>query len=470
VQKIHHFLPFLPKHKAKIASHAQRPPATMHVRVSEYRPATGWQPPLPAELDGPQTLVIAFGASEYGNDPAPFAQLAQALPRSLHVGCSSAGEIAGEWLSDGSISLAVVRFEQTQLVCAATTLHGTADSTAAGARLAAQIAPALGSAPLRAVFALTDGLGVNGTALLKGLSRGLPAAVPVSGGMAGDGRRFGSTWVYGGPRSQGHPPAPMRACAVALYGAQLQVGHGSATGWLDFGPERRITRAEGNVVFELDGQPALALYKKYLGELAAGLPGTALLFPLSVRQPGSGHAPLVRTILAVDEARHALVFAGDVAQGAVGRLMRTRIDALVGSSQQAVAQAAAALPAEGESLVISVSCVGRRLVLGERTEDEVEAVMQGCARGTRHVGFYSYGEFAPGANGRASELHNQTMTLTAFSECGGPQDAAARRRPPEGEQPAWGGPARADGPQDAAARRRPPEGEQPTWGGPARAG
>ena len=180
--------------------------------------------------------------------------------------------------------------------------------------------------------------------------------------------------------------------------------------------ERRITRSEGNVLFELDGKPALDLYKDYLGHLAQGLPGTALLFPLSIRRPQATSAPVVRTILGVDETRRSLTFAGDVPQGWVGQLMRTSNDGLIGSAAVAVAQATHGLNACGDALVVSVSCVGRRLVLGERTEEEIESIVAGLPQGAAHVGFYSYGEISPNSDGGASELHNQTMTVTVFSE------------------------------------------------------
>ena len=89
---------------------------------------------------------------------------------------------------------------------------------------------------------------------------------------------------------------------LGLYGSRLKVGYGSSGGWDPFGPERLITRAEGNVLYELDGKSALALYKTYLGEHAEGLPATGLLFPLSIRTNHSETA-VVRTILSVSEKR-----------------------------------------------------------------------------------------------------------------------------------------------------------------------
>ena len=71
--------------------------------------------------------------------------------------------------------------------------------------------------------------------------------------------------------------------AVGLYGEHVKLGHGSKGGWDTFGPERIVTKSDGNVLYELDDKPALALYKEYLGDRAAGLPGSALLFPLALR-------------------------------------------------------------------------------------------------------------------------------------------------------------------------------------------
>jgi hypothetical protein len=374
-----------------------------------HQAGSGWSAPLPAEQDGPDTLVLAFAAPRYADDWAPFAQLAAAFPRAQLIGCSTAGEIAGAAVQDASISATVVRFDRTRLRRAATVLAAAGDSRAAGARLAGQLA----GHGLRAVFVLSDGLCVNGSALVDGLAQGLPPGIAVTGALAGDGSAFRRTWLVGREGPQAH-----QACAIGFYGPQLRVGHGCDGGWHDFGPERRITRAEGNVLFELDGRPALDLYKTYLGDRAAGLPGTALLFPLAVRREGApGQAALVRTILGIDEARRSLTFAGDLPQGGIARLMRANADQLIDSATRASSQAMAAVQGlAGPALVVSVSCVGRRLVLGERTDEEVETVADNAPPGAVHLGLYSYGEISPAVPGGTSELHNQTMTVTTLSE------------------------------------------------------
>jgi hypothetical protein len=382
----------------------------MHLKTLRYLAPSGWLEPLPAAMDGPQTLVIAFGASRYAGHAEPFAELRAAFPQAVLVGCSTAGEIAGARVDDGSISVAVARFARTALRRALTEVQGPPDSWQAGARLAHQ----LNGPGLRAVFVLSDGLQVNGSALVAGLTQNLAAGVGVAGGLAGDGDRFERTWVLDGAQ-----PVPQHVCAVGFYGTHVHVGHGHDGGWSVFGPERRITRSDGNVLYELDGKPALDLYKAYLGERAAGLPGTALLFPLSLKREDGGE-PLVRTILGIDEQRRALTFAGDMPQGGRARLMRANNEHLIESAGLAVARATAGLPRDDVPLVISVSCVGRRLVLGERAEEEVETVVDGAPCRAAHVGFYSYGEIAPALAGGASDLHNQTMTVTVISESAPP--------------------------------------------------
>jgi hypothetical protein len=377
---------------------------------------SAWSSALPRSLDGPQTLVLAFGPRALLAQSGALHELAVAFPSSVLMGCSSAGAISSGEVNDGSVSVVLARFDHTPLQRVSTPLKGVGDSFDAGSRLAAQLAPE----GLRAVFILCSGLAVNGSALVRGVGQGLPAGVKLSGGLAADGSLFERTWVL-----DGGEPLENVATAVGLYGDALLVGHGCSGGWTEFGPERQVTQSDGNVLYELDGQPALALYKNYLGDLAAQLPSSALLFPLALRASSGNAGTVVRTILAVDEASQAMVFAGDMPVGSTVRLMRTSVDNLVTSAEQAGQRAVQLLghpgghkDAEGAAcvLAVSVSCIGRRLVMGERTEEEVEAVVEQLPQGAVHGGFYSYGEIAPANSTNVAELHNQTMTLTVFSE------------------------------------------------------
>lgn len=369
-----------------------------------------WSPPLASDLDSPSTLVMAFGARSMDTRAELFGELRAAMPRAVLVGCSTAGEILGDSLHDESIVAAVVRFDESTVSLVSTSADQ--DAFEAGRALA----HSLPESELHAVLVLSDGSRVNGSRLVAGLASNLPAHVAISGGFAGDGVRFESTWILEADR-----PTQGRIAAVGLHGQRLRVRHGSRGGWSGFGPERIVTRAEGNVLYELDGRPALQIYKDYLGERQRDLPAAALVFPLSVREADA--RSYVRTILSYDEATQSMTFAGDIPMGSHVQLMRGNLDRIVeGASEASVALGASAggdlrrFHGElGRSLCLAVTCVGRRMMLRERTEEELEAVAEWLPSDTHLVGFYSYGEISPLGDG-TSGLHNQTMTLTLLEE------------------------------------------------------
>lgn len=356
--------------------------------------------------DPSRTLVILFGPSHLLDNPGPVQTVLAAYAGAPAVGCSSSGEIFGTQVQDDTLVVGLLQFDSTTVRTAAARVTDPGKSFEAAQALGQQLMDPL----LRGVLVLSDGLGVNGSELIRGLNAVLPPNVVVTGGLAGDGERFKRTWVLHG----GHPVSG-HVTAVGFYGSAIRLTHGSKGGWDLFGPERLITRSQGNVLYELNHKPALQLYKDYLGDLASGLPGTALHFPLAIRHTQQDAKRLVRTILAIDEAAQSLTFAGDMPQGAYAQFMRANFDRLIQGASDAATVAAAPGTASSPTLSIAISCVGRRLVLGERTEEEVEAVFDVLPKGAQQIGFYSYGEISPYSTGHC-DLHNQTMTLTTISE------------------------------------------------------
>lgn len=386
----------------------------MQTRSTRWTARGGWTSPLPA-FDGPSTLVLVFGDSDLLDAGAPareaLRQVVDAYPASVVVGCSTAGQALGGDLTDAALTVSATRFERSRPTLAVSPVDP-ASSEDVGRALGQRLQAA--GDDLAAVLVLSEGLAVNGSALAAGLADGLhrdgAGAVPTIGGLAGDGDRFGRTWVL-----VDGEPTPSHVSAVGLHGTALEVGAGSCGGWTILGPQRVVTRSAGTVLHELDGRPALALYEEYLGERAHGLPGTALLFPLLVWARGEEDRAVVRTVLAVDERAQTMTFAGDVPEGSFAQLMRATTDRLVDAAGDA--GALASLAPGGPALAVAVGCVGRRLLLGRRTEDELDAVLSALGPEDHLVGFYSYGELAPtGAGGCA--LHNQTMTLLTVRERG----------------------------------------------------
>lgn len=381
----------------------------MDLATLSYRPDLGWSDRLPSELDSPQTLILAFGTSDLARAESALGELRRHFTKGVVAGCSTAGEIDGTTLLDGGLTVAIARFEATQLKSVWTPACRPGESFAAGVALAQGLA----KPDLRGVFVVSDGLNVNGSELVRGMSSVLPRSVVITGGLAGDGDRFQGTWVV----HNGHAPQARQVVAVGLYGERVAIGHGSKGGWDLFGPQRTVTRAQANVLYELDRRPALQLYKEYLGECAAGLPATALLFPLAIRTPGAPDDRVVRTVLSVNEAQQSMTFAGDVPEGSCVQLMRANFDRLIEGASGAATMVRMAASTPPPLLSVAISCVGRRLVLRERTEEELEATLDVLPAGTKQIGFYSYGEISPYTDGTC-DLHNQTMTLTLLGESG----------------------------------------------------
>ncbi|HKR04133.1 MAG TPA: FIST N-terminal domain-containing protein [Bacteroidia bacterium] len=378
----------------------------MNIEQKKWTKATGWETLRNDNLDYLNcNLVIAFGSREILSDSFLYESIKSSYPNANILMNSTSGEIIDRQVNDETISLTAIEFEKTKIKTAITHIGAVRNSFEAGYFLARALDPV----NLANVLVISDGQKVNGSDLVLGLQEFLPKDTIITGGLAGDGDRFQKTLV-----GLNESPNEGRIVAIGFYGKNLTVTHGSVSGWDSFGPERLITKSKGNLLSELDGQPALDIYKKYLGEYADELPGSGLLFPLSIRKDENSEA-IVRTILSIDEDAKSLRFAGNMPEGFYARLMNANFDRLIeGATNAAINSMKNIL--QKPDLAILISCVGRKLVLNQRIEEEVEGVKAIFGDTTAITGFYSYGEISPSFNFNKCELHNQTMTITTLSE------------------------------------------------------
>lgn len=378
----------------------------MRVEQKTWQESSGWRDESP-RIEGllPQVVLI-FGTRKCLQQPEIIAGIKSFYPEAHLFGCSTAGEICGTRVCEGTVVVTALEFEHSRVEGLQVNLHQVENALKAGE----YIASALPHDDLSHVLVLSDGLRVNGSDLVRGLTSALPPGVSITGGLAGDGEYFEETLAFFDAA-----PEPDTIAILGFYGNRLKVGYGSMGGWDPFGPERLITKSVGNILYEMDGRSALELYKKYLGEFADGLPATGILFPLSIRSQ-EGARSLVRAILAVNEEDQSLTFAGDIPTGAYARLMKANIDRLIDGAVDAAETSLTIEKGSCPGLALLISCFARRVVLRQRSEEEVEGVGEVMGPETVLAGFYSYGEISPFRPGEKAELHNQTMTITTFWE------------------------------------------------------
>lgn len=377
----------------------------MIIEQSKWTQTEGWEILNPSSERIIADLVLAFGGIDDVNQPEHFEYLKNQYPEANIVMSSTAGEILDDNVYDNSISVSAIKYEKTQLKLVEICVNDFESSY----HCAKELSKKIDQQDLNHILVISDGSLVNGDLLVKGLNDSFPKEVLITGGLAADSGRFSETYV-----GLNSVPSSGKIVAIAHYGKELKVNHGSKGGWDEFGPLRAVTKSHGNVLYELDGKNALELYKKYLGEKAEDLPGAALLFPLSVLEKDGSE--LVRTILAIDEPAGSMTFAGDIPQGKQVRFMMANFDRLIDGAAGAAESTFLNGKKANPEFVLMISCVGRKIVLDQRVEEEVESVKEFFGQEAYYSGFYSNGEISPVVDAVGCSLHNQTMTITTYSE------------------------------------------------------
>jgi len=381
----------------------------MKVLTSSYSNGIFTDHPDSGKIDTKKVqLVLGFGARSILTGDDFYEQLRLAYPAANIAFASTSGEIFDDKVMNNTVSVTAIEFEKTNIRTASININDCdGDSYQAGIILVKELGL---SDDLCYIMILSDGGLVNGSELVDGIESILQHKVPVTGGLAGDGINFNTTVV-----GLDNRPQPGILVAIGFYSTSLVVAHCSMGGWEMFGPEIVVTRSTSNRLFGLNDKNALELYRKYLGPYAYDLPGSALLFPLSVKLD-EGSPPVVRTILSIEAETGCMIFAGDVPQGSKIRFMKANFDKLIDAASEAAAGTVKSLITPHPKLAILISCVGRKIILDSRIDEEVEAVRGIYNSKTLLTGFYSYGEISPLSNGTPCELHNQSMTITTFDE------------------------------------------------------
>jgi hypothetical protein len=355
-----------------------------------------------------EPLVLVFGNRFMLQEENIFNEIRDIFKDGHIVFGSTSGDITSESVDDNSITITAIEFEKSSFsIKTANVLNSNVeiDSFKTGKELIQK----LPQKDLKYVFVISDGSFTNGSQLTKGMNSATEANLVITGALCADGDRFETTVC-----SYNENPKEGKIIAIGFYGDTLEVTFATKGGWTPFGPERVVTKSKGNILYKLDDKPALDLYKKYLGEKSKELPGAALLYPLKVKSSDERRS-IVRTILNINEEKNSVILAGDIKEGSKVQLMMTNVDNIVNAAEIGATNALE-LREHKPELAILVSCIGRKLVLDQRVEEEVEEVIEVVGKETTICGFYSYGEIAPFDGETNCQLHNQTMAITLISE------------------------------------------------------
>lgn len=351
-------------------------------------------------------LIIMFGSKEFICNKKVFDTIRNKYSESHIIGCTTAGEIYGNQVNDGTLTITAIYFEKSEIKFFSSEIEDVGKDYEKGL----EIAKAIPTENLAHVFLLAEGENINGSKIVEGLIDGLPEHAKITGGLAGNGNTFKDTFVISNDYAKLN-----QIVAIAFYGDKIRIGYGSVGGWDTFGIERFVTKSKENIVYELDGRPILDLYNDYLGEYSKDLPASGLLFPLSVRSADNIYN-YVRAVAGVDEKNKSLRFFGEVPQGYYARLMHANNNNLINGSMKAAENSLKSINSKNGKLAILISCVARKVVLNQMIDEEIEAVRNIFGNDVTLTGFYSYGEIAPSNKDRITEFHNQTMTITLIGE------------------------------------------------------
>jgi hypothetical protein len=349
-------------------------------------------------------LVLAFGERELLECSQPYRKLRELYSEAQIIICSTSGQISNFNLVENKIVSTAIEFEKSTIKTVEIDLLKNKNIE----ELGLVVKNELFNDNLKLLVVLSEGSYVNGTELVNELGKQSNYSLPIFGGLAGDRVAFLKTIVGLNKEAE-----EGKVVVIGLYGDAINFSSGCEGGWTDYGPEREVTLSEKNVLYKIGDRYALDIYKEYLGKYADDLPSSALYFPLSMKE-NKDSSPVVRTILSIDEKTKSMTFAGNIPQGSFVRLMKGNFDKLIDASYSA-ASAAFSSHTEDPELALIVSCVGRKIVLGNRVEEEFEAVKE-VSGNTLLCGFYSYGEISPIKNHEFCELHNQTIAILTISE------------------------------------------------------
>jgi len=251
---------------------------------------------------------------------------------------------------------------------------------------------------------LLSGLKSDGEKFIKGLKESATDEVKVFGGLAGDDSLFKETFVFYNNNSINNG-----AAVLLLDGDKFESDGISTSGWIGLGAEKKITRSEGNVVYTIDDEPAMEVYKKYLDIKDEDLPGIGVEYPLLVYRDNGTN--VLRAVLQVNKENKSLIFAGTVEEGSTVKFSSSPGFEVI---EQTKKEISLKWKSNNTAEIIFIfSCMARHLAMGPNIEEEIKIAYQLWQ--VPIAGFFTYGEIGVNYKG-ICDFHNETLALLLIKE------------------------------------------------------
>lgn len=371
----------------------------------------GWKKEF--TIDDDFDVAVLF----FGNDDTAFSVIKDKYKKAHIVGCTTSGEIDGNTFHEGSMCT-VLKMHKTRLKTVVIKDINYENSFDYGKRAMTQLIEeeSFLSEKLNGVLLFTDGLNVNGAKVAEGIAS-INSIVKVAGGTAADNLAFERTHVFS------HEKIGGALVALGFYGEDIVFELGSKSGVEPIGIEKKITHAENNVLYSLDGEPALDVYKKWFKNFSTDneLRASLLECPVEISSNFQKEEGLVRTPIDLNEKDGSIRYTGEIPQGKSLRMMRADIEGMVSASEEIVEETWGKISKKDQNdnsiLSLLVSCSGRKAVLKTEVEDEFFNANKNIKnKNSAQVGLYSYGEYNRVNEEKGVEFLNQTMTVVCIYE------------------------------------------------------
>jgi hypothetical protein len=335
------------------------------------------------------------------------------------IGGTTGGEISTEAISDDSIVIMAIHSNKIKFATALGK-NISKNELNAGKQLATNLLNQIPKKLAKTLIMVPDGLAGNGTEIIKGAQSILGEYFEIVGGSLGDKSDFKKTYqYYNGKVYENSVPG-------LLLGGNIKTATGIRSGWESIGNKMKVTKSESNIVYELDNEPALDFYEKVLGPVRSKkLPGIALEYPFGMIDEkaminGKEMYFQLRAPLSIDKNKKSITFAAAIPEGKYVTITTASRNSIIGGSASASKQAKETFKGKKIDLMLIFDCIGRKLVLGKRTQEEITAVQNTLGKNIPMIGFFTYGEIGP-IDKRVKELqstryHNQTTIVFLMGE------------------------------------------------------